>query len=129
MKDHEIAKLVNKLTEIAKTYGQTEQLRCRISEIILDECELGNVFSEYHKPGWRDPSTAPKDGRLLRLLVAFTDNNIEDTPDPQETIGHNSFKNTGVDTWSFAGWNWTHDVYSEGHGEVLGWLPMESVKP
>ena len=36
MKDHEIAKLVNTLTEIAKVYGQTQQLRSRISVAVTD---------------------------------------------------------------------------------------------
>lgn len=31
MKEHEVAKLINDLTEIARTYGHTQQLRERIS--------------------------------------------------------------------------------------------------
>ncbi len=34
MKDHEIAQFVNELTKAAKTYGQTQQLRARIAEIV-----------------------------------------------------------------------------------------------
>lgn len=75
-------------------------------------------------PSWLDPATAPKDGRLLRLLVEFTDHNLEDNDGPQETIGHNSLENTGEDEWSFAGWCWTHDCYTHGEGKVVGWSPM-----
>lgn len=35
MKNHDIAKLVNDLTAIAKQYGQTDQLRDRISIAVL----------------------------------------------------------------------------------------------
>ncbi|ATW61965.1 hypothetical protein CPT_Spivey_146 [Klebsiella phage Spivey] len=34
MKDHEIAQLVNKLTEAAKTYAHTQQLRAHMSRIV-----------------------------------------------------------------------------------------------
>ncbi len=34
MKDHEIAQFVTELTKAAKTYGQTQQLRARIAEIV-----------------------------------------------------------------------------------------------
>lgn len=36
MKDHEIAQFVNQLTEVAKRYGQTQQLRDRISHVVLE---------------------------------------------------------------------------------------------
>lgn len=35
MKDHEIAKLVNDLTAVAREYGQTQQLRDRISQLVV----------------------------------------------------------------------------------------------
>lgn len=35
MKDHEIAKLVNDLTDVAKTYADTRQLRARISKVVI----------------------------------------------------------------------------------------------
>lgn len=35
MKNHDIAKLVNDLTAIAKQYGQTEQLRDRVADAVL----------------------------------------------------------------------------------------------
>lgn len=68
--------------------------------------------------------TAPKDGTIVRLLVQFEHGNLEDTPEPQWTIGENSKDNTGEDVWQFAGWNWSHDVFCEGTGKVLSWLPL-----
>jgi len=35
MKDHEIAQFVNDLTDIAKTFGQTQQLREHIRSTVL----------------------------------------------------------------------------------------------
>lgn len=75
-------------------------------------------------PTWLDPADAPKDGTLLCLQVEFEDGNLEDHPFSQVTIGHNSLKNTGVDEWAFAGWNWTHDCFTQGVGKVIGWLPL-----
>lgn len=34
MKDHEIAKMVNDLTEVAKIYAGTQQLRARIGSVV-----------------------------------------------------------------------------------------------
>jgi len=76
---------------------------------------------------WRSMNTAPTDGTLLRLLVAFTDHATEDEgflPEGCATVGANSKDNTGEDLWQFAGWNWEQDCYTEGKGTVLGWLPM-----
>lgn len=41
MKDHEIAQFVNQLTEVARTYGHTQQLRDRISEVVHRRLEHG----------------------------------------------------------------------------------------
>lgn len=35
MKDHEISQVVNQLTEVARTFGQSQQLRERISQLIV----------------------------------------------------------------------------------------------
>lgn len=35
MKDHELRELIDTLTQIAKVYGQTQQLRQRISEAVV----------------------------------------------------------------------------------------------
>lgn len=71
-------------------------------------------------------NTAPRDGTMLRLLVQFEaeGNPTEDTIFPAWTIGHNDRDNTGDEEWQIAGWCWSHDHYTEGKGEPVGWLPM-----
>lgn len=73
----------------------------------------------------RPMDTAPRDGTVVRLLVQFTENEIEDTADPSWTIGVYA---NGADFqgWQFAGWCWTHDHFTEGTGKPVGWLPMLS---
>lgn len=76
--------------------------------------------------GWNDIATAPKDGTMLRLLVNFTANATEDHQ-ICATIGANNFDNDGEDVWQFAGWNWTHDCFTQGEGTAILWMPMISV--
>lgn len=78
---------------------------------------------EDHDPHWRDMATAPRDGTLVRLLVEFTEHATEDA-DQAPTIGANNFENDGEDRWQFAGWCWSHDHFTQGQGEPIGWLPM-----
>lgn len=73
---------------------------------------------------WLSMHSAPKDGRLVRLLVSFDENAIDDGDEPFATIGQNNFQNDKVDRWQFVGWNWTHDEFTDGQGTPLGWLPM-----
>lgn len=73
--------------------------------------------------------TAPTDGRLLRLLVRFTEHPLEDSSDPVWTIGHNNDGNVGEGEgvgFQFAGWCWSHDHFTEGRGQVIGWLPYDA---
>jgi len=75
---------------------------------------------------WRPMETAPKDGTIVRLLVAFTEHPLQDTSDPIPTIGGNTFDNTeGDDVWQFAGWSWQQDCFTQGEGMPMGWLPLE----
>jgi hypothetical protein len=68
--------------------------------------------------------TAPKDSeQMLRLLVRFTENPTEDAEEAW-TVGAWS-----GEKWQFAGWNWCQDRFTEGAGEVLGWLPMHTERP
>ena len=78
---------------------------------------------EDHDPRWRDMATAPRDGTMVRLLVEFTEHATEDA-DHAPTIGANNFENDGEDRWQFAGWCWSHDRFTQGQGEPIGWLPM-----
>ncbi|OLU22991.1 hypothetical protein BVH03_22365 [Pseudomonas sp. PA15(2017)] len=78
---------------------------------------------EDQDPHWRDMATAPRDGTMVRLLVEFTEHATEDA-DQAPTIGANNFENDGEDRWLFAGWCWSHDHFTQGEGEPIGWLPM-----
>jgi hypothetical protein len=74
---------------------------------------------------WQPIETAPKDGTIVRLLVNFTEHPLEDDNEkPIATIGGNCGDNTGEDQWQFAGWSWDQDCFTEGEGEVVGWMPM-----
>lgn len=74
---------------------------------------------------WRPMETAPKDGTIVRLLVAFTEHPLEDSNEPLPTIGGNTSDNTKEDEpWLFAGWSWQHDCFTQGEGTPMGWLPM-----
>lgn len=105
------------------------QLRAILSQPADQQGELvAEVFrlriaQENHYPIWRNMDSAPKDGTMLRLLVQFTEHATEDA-DEAATIGANNCDNDEIDRWQFAGWCWTHDHFTEGQGEVVGWLPM-----
>lgn len=73
---------------------------------------------------WLPMETAPKDGTMCRLLVEFEENGLEDSDTPTATIGFNTLGNNGEDFWHLAGWNWCHDEFTQGTGEVIGWLPL-----
>lgn len=85
---------------------------------------------------------APRDGTMLRLLVDYSEEANREAADalsmqgflwpwtPLEdafqawTVGFNNLDNTGEDEWQFAGWNWSQDCFTEGHGKIIGWLPF-----
>lgn len=76
----------------------------------------------------RPMSAAPRDGSMIRLLVQFTENGVNDGFDsgPAWTIGANTYDDSGDDEWHIAGWDWQQDCFTAGEGEPLGWLPMLS---
>ncbi len=78
---------------------------------------------------WDGMQTAPKDGTIVRLLVvpdpeAWTP--FDDSHNPYETIGFNNLADTDEDRWEFVGWDWNHDCFVSGLGEVIGWLPFHT---
>lgn len=78
-------------------------------------------------PRARTMASAPRDGRILRLLVDYLADDARNPLDDASeawTIGSNAFDNDGVDEWQFAGWDWSHDCFTEGEGTVIGWLPF-----
>lgn len=79
---------------------------------------------------------APRDGRPLRLLVRYSEDEPPGHWTPLEdafeswTIGHNSFDNTGEDEWLFVGWDWSQDYYLQApSGTVIAWLPFHEPAP
>ncbi|WP_376956450.1 Lar family restriction alleviation protein (plasmid) [Azospirillum sp. A26] len=87
--------------------------------------------------GWLDPAAYRKDGTMVRLLIEQpADSSVDEETNPTadvaagetwETIGWNNAENTGGETgWQFAGWDWSHDCWTEGRGKVVGWLPYRS---
>lgn len=95
------------------------QLQARIEEL---EHGRGHPVDE-----WRDMTSAPRDGTMVRLLVEFEEHSTEDA-DQAPTIGANNFDNDGEDRWQFAGWCWSHDHFVEGKGVPVGWLPILHVQ-
>lgn len=88
-----------------------------------------NRYDELLAEGWQwqPMDTAPKDGTLVLLLIAPSeerDHALEDTAEASRTIGHNNFDNDGEDRWQFAGWCWSHDHYTEGEGMPSAWAPL-----
>lgn len=89
------------------------------------------LTAEDVKPDGLPMDLAPRDGRTLRLLVRYSEDEdpghwtpLEDAFDSW-TIGHNSFDHTGEDRWAFVGWDWAQDYYLEApSGTVIGWLPF-----
>ncbi|MBK8197004.1 MAG: hypothetical protein IPK75_01450 [Acidobacteria bacterium] len=75
----------------------------------------------------RPLDSAPRDGRILRLLVDYSEEDARHPLDDASeawTIGSNAFDNDGVDEWEIAGWCWSHDHFTAGRGRVIGWLPF-----
>lgn len=75
----------------------------------------------------RPINTAPRDGRLLRLLVDWSgEGSRHPIADAAQgwTIGFNNRDNVEEDEWQIAGWCWSHDHFTEGRGRVIGWLPF-----
>ncbi|RWR28803.1 DUF3850 domain-containing protein [Sinirhodobacter populi] len=71
---------------------------------------------------WKTIETAPKDGRMVCLLVDYTDGAAPlDDAEIAATIGFNSLDDTGEDEWHLVGWSWSQDCFTDGQGTVIGW--------
>lgn len=82
---------------------------------------------------WHDMVQAPKDGTMLRLLVqpGLAEDDgwtpFADSSEPYVTVGFNALSDTGEDEWQFAGWDWSHDCFTDGAGTVIGWQPFDAL--
>ena len=103
-------------------YFGTEQKRRRCAD-----CNTLEPMQPVQPAAWRPIDTAPRDGTIVRLLVDFCENSLEDTPNSVQTIGHSNFEHDGEDRWQFAGWCWTNDRYTQGEGTPIGWLPLDAI--
>lgn len=87
-------------------------------------------FSIYRLPvGFRAMTGAPRDGRMLILVVPLSgDHAIDDnTSGYGLTVGHNNFDNDGEDVWQYVGWCWEHDHYM--HISVQNGVSTPPVNP
>ncbi|MFC3059482.1 hypothetical protein [Paenirhodobacter populi] len=80
--------------------------------------------------GWMPIDTAPKDGRMVFLLVDYTDGAAPlDDAEIAATIGFNCLDDTGEDEWHLVGWNWSQDCFTDGQGTVIGWTDFSPPAP
>jgi hypothetical protein len=85
-----------------------------------------DALSQPPQSPWRPIETAPKDGALIALLVESDTEEWTPTQDAMEyvTIGSNSRDLNDIDEWTFAGWCWCNDHFTEGYGKPIKWAPL-----
>lgn len=77
---------------------------------------------------WQPMNTAPRDAKLVRLLIAADDareNPLDDSDQPTETVGFWQ----DDEGWLFAGWCWCHDRFTQGAGNPVAWAPLPELEP
>lgn len=81
-------------------------------------------------PAFKPMHTWDKRDEIVLLLVDYAGDDAAHATDDANvavTIGHNNDHNVGEGEgsgWQFAGWCWSHDHYTQGVGQVIGWLPL-----
>ncbi len=78
-------------------------------------------------PKMHGMASAPRDGTPIVLFVkpdSVPHTSFNDDGESYKTIGFNQFEHNGIDQWQFAGWDWSHDCFTEGYGTPIGWLPF-----
>lgn len=101
LKDHQIAKLVNDLRDVAKEYGQTQQLRERIAGIVRDalvapvQAGAQQAVGDGSTPGLWFVRKRERDGELLDCFVAAPD--CQGLPYGAEILGDDEYReDTGI---------------------------------
>jgi hypothetical protein len=120
----EIKAIARRLLRQPWGIGSRLQDAVEFAEAVLHEAKLYTSPTGGAAEGWRPIETAPLDNTLVRLLVKFENNAIEDTEEPTATIGH-----CCNGEWNFVGWDWHRDEWARGGGDLLGWLPMLAAAP
>lgn len=70
LKDHELADFVNQLTKVANKYGNTQQLRAQISEVVHDKLRpYRNKALQGIKHVTSDPDYLTPDDPILKCTV------------------------------------------------------------
>ena len=93
---------------------------------VLSGCAVRAAI-QMEQVGWQPIETAPKDGTLLLLIVDYSDGDgALENESPARTVGFNNFDHDGEDCWQLAGWCWSHDHFTEGHGRPIKWQPFPS---
>ena len=64
---------------------------------------------------------APRDGRMLMLIVSGGESRLDDVGDEEQyiTMGNNNLENTEIDTWQIVGWNWSHDFITQTNPAIV----------
>jgi len=122
--------------------GESENIRVKIGELV--DCAvrgdnpviIANQIAWWfrqleaekaEREEWRDIASAPRDHRMLELIVDYSgedaDHALQDTARYGVTIGFNGFEDTGEDEWFLAGWCWSHDHFTAGRGVPVAWRP------
>lgn len=109
--------------ELAALKAERDQLSKACDQRAAHEYKLmGEVAALKAAQEWRGMESAPRDGSAVLLLVKGGDYPLADSS-VWETIG-NFGVGSDAAAWNFAGWDWVHDYYCMGNGDVIGWLPF-----
>ena len=93
-----------------------------------NEAQAREIEMLKRKAEWQPMESAPLDGTTVLLLIQdseypLTDDSVSVSLGAYGTKGGPEYD----PTWSFAGWDWEQDVFREGGGTPIGWMPQPEV--